>query len=57
MAALTAYGSFWAKEWIESELQLTYTTAMAIVDVLTPYTGLGIKPTPPQGPKPLQSDP
>lgn len=39
----TAYGCSWAKDWIQ-----------ATVDPLTP--GQGIKPVPPQQPKPLQAD-
>ena len=47
MAAFIAYGSSQARDWIWHAIA-TYTTGVATPDPLTHYTGLGIKPMPPQ---------
>ena len=43
MAIPTAYGSSWARDWIWAPAD-TWTTAAAMLDSLTYYTGLGIEP-------------
>ena len=44
---MVAYESSWARDWSQA-------TAGVTLDPLTPCTGLGIKPTPQQWPKPLK---
>ena len=55
MAAPTTYGSSQARDWNEASA-VTYATAAAMQDPLTPCTKLGIEPTPPQQVEPLQLD-
>ena len=55
MAALIAYGSSQAREWIQ-DAAVTYAAAVATMDPLTHCPGLRIEPVPPQWPKPLQMD-
>ena len=55
MAALIAYGSSLAREWIQ-DAAVTYAAAVATMDPLTHCAGLRIEPVPPQWPKPLQMD-
>ena len=55
IAAHTAYGSSWARDWIRATA-VTYITATATLDPLTHCARPGIKPTPLQWPKLLKSD-
>ena len=55
MAAPTACGSSWARDWIRATAVI-YTTAVATPDPLTHFTGLGITPAPLQRPELLRLD-
>ena len=55
MAVPTAYGSSWARDWIQVTAA-TYATAVAIPDSLTHCAGPGTEAVPLQRPKPLLSD-
>ena len=49
MATSTAYGGLQARDWIQA-------SAEGMLDPLTHWAGLGIEPTSPQQPEPLQLD-
>ena len=55
MAAPTADGSSQAREWIRATA-VNYAKAVAIPDILTHSSRLGVKPAPPQQPELLQLD-
>lgn len=55
MAKPMAYGSSWARAWIQAAAVI-HAPGVATPDPLTNYVELGIEPAPPQWPEPLQLD-
>ena len=45
MAALMAYGSSWARDWIQTSV-VTYASAVVMPDPLTHFTGPEMEPLP-----------